>query len=230
MKDSLGDRMKFNYEQAYNFRLPARMPIVMRLDGKCFHTFTKGMQKPFDEELVRRMRCVATFLMENISGAQVAYIQSDEISILIHNYKKLDSEGWFGNEIQKMTSISAAMASTYMSEMYSRNAFFDSRVFVIPEAEVNNYFIWRQKDAIRNSISMLAQANFSHKELQNKNTKQVKKMLEEKGILWEELPLGYQRGSCVFKMANHTWADDVSIPLFTEDHEYIDKFLKVEEE
>jgi len=229
MKDSLGDRMKFNYEQAYNFRLPARMPIIMRLDGKCFHTFTKGMEKPFDEELIRRMSCVAVHLVHNISGAQIAYIQSDEISILIHNYKKLDTQGWFGNEIQKMTSISAAMASTYMSDMYSKEALFDSRVFVLPEAEVNNYFVWRQKDAIRNSISMFAQANFSHKELQGKNIKQIKQMLESIGKKWENLPLNYQRGSCVLRSGSETFNFDNKIPIFTENHDYIDNFLKVEE-
>lgn len=230
MKDKLGDRMKHNYEQAFNFRLPARMPIIMRLDGKCFHTFTKGMNKPFDEQLVSRMNCVATYLLNKISGAQVAYVQSDEISILIHNYKRLDSQGWFDNEVQKMTSISAAMASFYMSSMYCQEVLFDSRVFTLPEAEVNNYFVWRQKDALRNSISMVSQAFFSHKELQNKNVKQMKDMLEVRGKKWENYPLSCQRGSCVVRQPNGIIYFDDSIPLFTQDHNYIDKFLTVEDE
>lgn len=229
MKDKLGDRMKHNYEQAFNYRLPARMPIIMRLDGKCFHSFTKEMEKPFDKELVSRMNCVATLLLDRIAGSQLAYVQSDEISILIHNYKKLDSQGWFDNEIQKMTSISASIASYYMSSMYNKEALFDSRVFVLPEAEVNNYFVWRQKDALRNSVSMVAQTFFSHKDLQNKNIRQMREMLESKGIKWENYPLSCQRGSCVIKKDGLICFDD-SIPIFTENHDYVDKFLEVEEE
>lgn len=231
MKESLGNRMKHNYEQAFNFRLPSRMPIIMRLDGKCFHTFTRGMDKPFDKKLVANMTLVAKKLCENIEGAQLAYTQSDEISILIHNYKKFDTQGWFDNEIQKMCSTSAAIASAYMSSLYKKLVLFDSRVFVLPENEVNNYFIWREQDATRNSISMLAQSLYSHKELHSKNSKAILAMIMAKASSWNDLPLQLQRGSCIIKDEfGQKWVVDKKIPLFTNDHNYIDKLLIMEEE
>ena len=223
--------MKHNYEQAFNFRLPSRMPIIMRLDGKCFHTFTQDMDKPFDTKLVTNMTLVAKKLCENIAGVQMAYIQSDEISLLIHNYKKFDTEGWFDNEIQKMCSTSAAIASAYMSSIYKKLVLFDSRVFVLPENEVNNYFIWREQDATRNSISMLAQSLHSHKELHKKNSKAMLSMIMEKASSWNDLPLQLQRGSCIIKdELSQKWVVDKKIPLFTNNHNYIDKLLIMEEE
>jgi len=228
MNDKIGDRMKRNYEEAFKIRLPMRMPVIIRLDGKCFHTFTKKMDKPFDINLIRSMADTAKYLCKNISGAQLAYIQSDEISILVHNYKKLDSEPWFYNEIQKMVSVSAGMASSHMSMIYSKPVIFDSRVFVLPESEVNNYFIWRQKDAIRNSISMVAQSLYSHKDLQNKNCLQMKELISNVSkVPWSDIPDYEKHGETVIK-TDDGWIIDWRIPEFTNDHDYIEKLLKTE--
>ncbi len=179
-KMSLDDRMKLYYEKPYNFILPMRMPVIMRLDGKCFHSFTKGMDRPFDEKLISNMCGLTKLLCKEISGSALAYTQSDEISILIHNYKKLTSQAWFNNEIQKMVSIASGVASSFFSRIYNQQVLFDSRVFVLPEAEVTNYFIWRQQDASRNSIQMYAQSMFSHKELQDKSCGILQDMMFKK--------------------------------------------------
>ena len=114
-KLSLGGRMKEYYEEVWKIKLPMRMPIIIRLDGRAFHSLTKQMEKPFDKKFIQNMQEVALKLCENISGAQLAYVQSDEISILMHNYKKLNSQAWFGNELQKLVSISASIASSEMT-------------------------------------------------------------------------------------------------------------------
>ena len=197
-KLSLGSRMKHNYEEPFKVRLPARMPVIIRLDGKCFHTFTKNMEKPFDDELVGRMLTLTQSLCEEIGGAVLGYTQSDEISILLHNYKKFDTQAWFDNEIQKMVSVAGSIASSYMSRLYDREVLFDARTFVLPESEVNNYFVWRQEDCIKNSISMMAQSMFSHKELHKKNGKEKIRMICEKGESWEQLKANYKFGSMAY--------------------------------
>ncbi len=229
MKNGLGSRMKRNYEEVFKYRLPMRMPVIIRLDGKCFHTFTRGMMKPFDEKLIYNMATVAHFLCEKISGAQLAYVQSDEISILLHGYKKLDSEPWFANEVQKMVSISASMASSTMSRLYNKEVLFDSRVFVLPEAEVCNYFIWRQKDAVRNSISMVAQSLYSHKQLHGKRSDDMQEMIFQKGLNWNDISPHQKHGETVIK-GEHGWFIDWECPTFTVDRNYINKLLEVEDE
>jgi tRNA(His) 5'-end guanylyltransferase len=229
MNDKIGDRMKINYEEAFKIRLPMRMPVIIRLDGKCFHTFTKKMNKPFDNNLIKDMADTAKYLCKNIAGSQMAYVQSDEISILIHNYKKLDSEPWFHNEIQKMVSVSASIASSYMSRVYEKQVLFDSRVFVLPESEVNNYFIWRQKDAIRNSISMVAQSLYSHKELQNKSCSQMKEMIANRmDIKWDDINTHKKHGESIIKV-DGSWVVDWEMPELTTNHDYVENLLKTEE-
>jgi tRNA(His) guanylyltransferase len=231
IKSDIGNRMKFNYEEAYKIRLPMRMPVILRLDGKTFHTFTKqiGAEKPFDGLFIAAMNTLAQHLCKEIPTAQIAYIQSDEISILLHNYKKLNSQPWFGNEIQKMVSVSAGMASSFMSRAYEKEAIFDSRVFVLPESEVVNYFIWRQQDATRNSISMLAQSFYSHEELYKKNVPQMQDMMIQKEVNWDNLPTYKKRGTCIIKNKG-VWGVDSNIPTFSKDRDYIRKLLEVEEE
>ena len=283
-KDSLGDRMK-SYENITRTYLPSRMPIIIRIDGKAFHTFTKGFKKPFDDILMRAMEETATVLCRDIEGVKVAYTQSDEISLLITNNDTWETQPWFGNNLQKMASVAASIAtlafnrawdslceeyfgyheawgmfeSGYSSaeeviaadkfvKVYQRacntGATFDARVFVLPEDEVCNYFIWRQQDAIRNSIQSMGQAYFSHKELMNKNCENIKQMLVEKNIKWEAYPIPQQRGVCVIKQSTpvmttvyfdtnktettyrNKWTIDEAIPLFWKDRDYIDKLLK----
>jgi len=254
-KNSIGGRMKQNYENVFKYKLPERMPVIIRLDGRAFHTLTAKSDKPFDKNFIDLMDETAEYLCKEIQGVQLAYIQSDEISLLLHNYKKLDSQSWFNNEIQKMCSISAGLASAYFTMVYNesiiayrnhRNTLqlsqFDSRCFVIPEEEVCNYFIWRQKDWERNSIQMLAQSLYSHKELMNKNTAELNELCFQKGKNWNDLEVSLKRGrSCVYNLQhsgkiddidvfNMKWNIDNNIPIFTDDRNYIEKYLKIDEE
>lgn len=236
-KDLFGNRMK-QYENTYRYKMPRRLPVIIRIDGKAFHTYTKGLVKPFDENLANAMAETAKFLCENISGCKLAFYQSDEISLLITNNDKLTTEAWFDNNLQKMVSISASLATAKFNSLAWEGkpkdfALFDSRVFILPEDEVVNYFLWRQQDATRNSISMVAQANFNHKELQNLNTVQMQdKLVLEKNINWNNIETWKKRGLCVTREKNvkekgvrNPWYIDKEIPVFSKDREYIQRFL-----
>lgn len=271
-RDSLGDRMK-SYENITRTYLPGRMPVIIRIDGKAFHTFTKGFKKPFDDILMRAMQETAAALCREIEGVKVAYTQSDEISLLITNNDTWETQPWFGNNLQKMVSVAASIATLTFNKIFWRElmdynhtvpfgagdnseehkllkaywqackkgAMFDARAFVLPEDEVCNYFIWRQQDAIRNSIQAVGQANFSHRELMNKNCENIKQMLVEKNIKWETCPQACQRGISVIKkpievgaesnpymkITRNRWTIDDNIPLFWEDRDYIDRFLNL---
>jgi tRNA(His) 5'-end guanylyltransferase len=189
------------------------------------------------------MNDLAIRLCDEASGAVLGYVQSDEISIFIHNYKSLDSQPWFGNEVQKIVSITAGLASSYFTSRWGKEAMFDARVFILPESEVTNYLIWRQKDCIRNSVSMSAQAIFSHKQHQGKKTSEKLDMLLEKGVDWFAYPIGWQRGRAIVKVprevagkdkktgeeklsVRHVWQVE-DPPIFTEDRNYIERHLKV---
>lgn len=259
-KDSLGDRMK-GYENIWKTKLPRRMPMIIRVDGKAFHTYTKNCVKPFDINLASLMDNTAKHLCENIQGAQIAYVQSDEITILVHDYQSLNSEAWFDKELQKMCSISAALASTYFTfysgtlfadatkgELpWSKNkiALFDSRCFIVPEHDVVNNFVWRQQDAVRNSIQMLARSLYSHNECNNKNQSDLQEMIHQKGLNWNDVPTGFKRGRCVYKkpfyvvsdermheedVVRNKWIIDVEIPIFTADRNFIGRHLAIQNE
>lgn len=217
-------RMKDNYETRARSYLSRRTPVIMRLDGKAFHTYTKGLNKPFDEGLIEDMAETTKYLCKNIQGAKCAYVQSDEISILITDFDTLDTQAWFDYEVQKMCSISASLASVHFTWLRlnrwlktapgkdsvalnlitaTQNAAFDSRVFNIPKEEVANYFLARQKDAVKNSISMLAQSLYSHgkpnSELDKKNQSEMQEMCWQKGHNWNDLHWSKKRGSFVVK-------------------------------
>jgi tRNA(His) guanylyltransferase len=224
--DSLGDRMK-SYEQVSDYSLTRRTPVVLRVDGKSFHTLTRKMDKPLDMRFVRCMMNVARDLIKDIQGSKIAYCQSDEISVLLTDWETLETESWFGNRLSKMLSVSASIATLSFNESYKyqfdgdARGLFDSRVFNLPKEEVNNYFIWRQQDATRNSINSLAQSLFSHKELQNLNTSQVQeKLFQEKDINWNNLPTIQKRGFCHLREGL-----DKEIPIFTQEISYVEKYL-----
>lgn len=184
------------YEAATGNQLPPRMPIILRVDGRAFHTLTKRYEKPFDSKLIRVMDNVAKVLMKEISGAELAYVQSDEISILIHPYKRFNSQCWFGGKVQKMTSIAAAICSSVASLELEKLVQYDARVFVLPESDVSNYFLWRQNDWQRNSLQMLARSHFSHKELTGKNMSDMHEMLYSIGVNWAKLEDELKNGRC----------------------------------
>jgi tRNA(His) guanylyltransferase len=207
-KDSLGDRMK-GYENVTRNVLTRRTPVIMRLDGKAFHTFTRGCEKPFDKTIVETMASTAEYLVQNIQGAKVGYVQSDEITILLTDFDELNTDAWFGYNIQKMTSIAASMASVFFTTqwmltldvtriddmMKCNPALFDCRVFNIPKEEVANNFRWRYQDWLRNSIQMLAQSLYSHKELQGKKTPELHEMCFQKGKNWNDLDPQFKNGT-----------------------------------
>lgn len=120
-KTTLGDRMKNNYENISRYYLTRRMPIITRIDGKSFHTFTKGFKKPFDDILVKTMQETMEYLCENIQGCVLGYTQSDEISLVLVDYAELTTDAWFGNNLQKMCSVSASMATLAFNKAFTRN-------------------------------------------------------------------------------------------------------------
>lgn len=276
-RDDLGNRMKIFYEEVPKTRLMRRCPVICRIDGKAFHTFTRGFKRPFDDVLIMTMQETAKYLCENIQGCQLAYTQSDEISLLLIDYQRFETSAWFDYEIQKMCSISASMATMVFNKIFrdmvgklhingsleeeyscilykaaQKGAMFDARVFNIPKEETCNYFYWRQLDASRNSIQMVGQANFSHKELQHKSCNDIQDMLmTQKGINWNDFPAYQKRGSCVVrnkvvlesddvtekcmlcdpKQGENNWIIDYNIPIFkSEGREYIERFVNVREE
>ncbi len=232
-KTSIGDRMK-QYEAVPKTKLQRRTPVIIRLDGKAFHTWTRWLKNydpsltksPFSDVMFDTMSTTMVNLVACIQNAVFAYAQSDEISILLNDWKQLKTQQWFAANVQKMVSISASMATAYFNESLKSApaplALFDSRVFNIPKEEVANYFIWRQQDATRNSINMLAQYHFPHKELQSLNTDQVQeKLFTEKGVNWNDIDVWKRRGYCATDKSF-----DQNIPIFTQDREYIEQHLE----
>lgn len=237
MKDELGHRMKTYYENRTKVKLPRRTYTIIRIDGKAFHTYTRKLGKPFDATLIDDMFWTTKMLCENIQGCKMGYTQSDEISLLLTDFDRLGTDAWFDGNIQKMTSVSASMATGYFNSRREPNeygvpqplAFFDSRVFTIPTSvEVENYFIWRQKDAIRNSISMLAQSLYSHKELHKKGERDKIEMIKDKYHNWETLPDWIRRGYFVTKndeTRGFGWNSSIGTPDFVEQRELLTEHI-----
>jgi len=209
MKDDLGKRMKENFEVRTRQYLPRRTYTILRLDGKCFGNFTKGMKRPYDERFIRTMDNTAKFLCEEIQGCKMGYAQSDEISLLLTDFENITTDAWFDGQVQKMVSVAASMATAKFNAVINydvddsqkKMAFFDARVFTIPDpVEVENYFVWRQKDAVRNSLQMHAQSLFSPKELHGKSQANMHDMIHEKGQNWNDLPDGFKRGRTIHKV------------------------------
>ena len=288
--DDLGTRMKEFYEQVPKTRLVRRMPVAIRIDGKAFHTFTKGFHKPFDDILIKTMQETTKYLCENIQGCVLGYTQSDEITLILVDYQKLTSSAWFDYEVQKLCSISASMTTMAFNKFFERNAenyiqncatdyeidglygkgtpeyqlckiyqkaaekgaMFDARCFNIPKEEVTNLIYWRQLDATRNSIQMVGQVNFSHKELQNKSCNDIQDMLHErKGVNWNDYPTVYKRGTACIKnrkiieyldefkvtarlidstKTENSWIIDTEMPILKgEDRAYVDDLVYIGE-
>jgi len=244
-RDSLGDRMK-RYESVWKTRLTPRLPLVVRADGKAFHTLTRDMKRPFDPDFVEHMIAVATELCREISGAQMAYVQSDEISVLVRDDQTFDTQAWFDKELDKTVSVSAGIASAEMSLRLGRRAVFDARAFILPPAEVTNYFVWRQQDATRNSVSMAAHAELARtlgvKEAQTllhgKTWGQQQELLfSHCQINWSrDYPTQMKRGACIVPVeeeragrdgpvTRRAWVADREIPVFTADRTFVERFL-----
>lgn len=281
--DDLGNRMK-EYESRNRYFLQKRIPVVIRLDMRAGHTYTRGFGRPFDDIFIAAMQNTAKYLCENIQNVKLSYQQSDEITLVLVDYDKLNTECFFEYRVDKLCSIVASMATmafnkaiedatdlafnkefyelglgstpsedeedVYNDELegleekydkyYSKvgKAMFDARCCNLPKEEVTNNLYWRQLDATRNSIQMVGQANFSHKELHGKSCNQIQDMLmEQKNINWNDYPTYQKRGSCCIKENYETengmrsrWIVDKDIPIFKCDgREYVDRFVYVGE-
>ena len=276
----LANRMK-GYEKRNQYYLQKRTPVAIRVDGRSFHTFTKGFKRPFDDILMKSMQETAKYMCENIQGAKLAYVQSDEITIILTDYDTLDTDCWFNYRTDKLCSISASMATMAFNEFFERNAenyiqncatdyeinglygpetfeyklceiytkaiekgaMFDARCFNIPKEEVTNLIYWRQLDATRNSIQMVGQANFSHKELQNKSCNDIQDMLhEQKGINWNDYPTVCKRGTAIIYVNYQNpqsltngdiikgWKIDTEMPILKgENRAYVDDLVYIGE-
>lgn len=217
MKDDLGKRMKEQYEQRTRTWLPRRTYTIIRLDGKAFHTFTRGMDRPFDENFMLLMDFTAADLCKEIQGCKMGYVQSDEISLLLTDFDKITTDAWFDGQVQKIVSVAASLATGFFnyhldSMSPEKPAFFDARAFTIPDPiEVENYFIWRQKDAVRNSLAMHAQSLFSPAKLHGKSQADMHDMIHEKGENWDKLPEGFKRGRTMQKHVEGHW-----VPTFPD--------------
>ena len=275
----LANRMK-EYEKRNQYYLQKRTPVAIRVDGRSFHTFTKGFKRPFDEVLMKSMQETAKYMCENMGNAKFAYVQSDEITIILVDYDTLETDCWFNYRTDKLCSIAASMATMAFNKIFyqealewynkmkpttltderkvvaqiqiykqaaEKGAMFDARCFNIPKEEVTNLIYWRQLDAARNSIQMVGQANFSHKELQNKSCNMIQDMLhEQKGINWNDFPTDCKRGAAVIKKKIGTnvaaacgiagatyetrWVIDRNMPMLKgEDRKYLDDLVYIGE-
>lgn len=219
-RDSLGDRMK-QYENIERRYLTRRAPLIIRIDGVHFHSYTKGFDRPYYEPFRRAMECTMLDLCKNIMGCKLGYTQSDEITLLLTDDDTIETQAWFGKNLQKIVSVCASMATYFFNKNVElicrataenlaplRNAFenrmacFDARAFVLPREEVLNIFEWREQDCLRNAVESAGQTYFSHGQLMGKTCKEIKEMLANfRGINFDAYPAWYRRGVCARKMA-----------------------------
>ncbi len=261
-KDALGDRMK-RHEATTCFALPKRTYTILRVDGRAFHTWTRGLEKPYDLNFMLCMDAAAVALCEEIPGTQFAYVQSDEISLLAVDFLNIGTEPWFDGNVQKWASVGASIATMAFNRAVANrhenptaaigllrkidgklpNATFDARVYTIPDLiEVENYFVWRQADAERNSVMMLARAHASHKQLAGKNRAAQHEAIHAAGDNWAKHPASFKHGRVVRKEENtaigkyaesagvefrSNWVVDADTPVFTKDRGYLRRLVPV---
>lgn len=187
----IGARMKANYEFPSRHQLVRRMPVIIRVDGRAFHTYTRSFDRPFSELIIDAMRDSAQQVSKEMQGFKAAYIQSDEASFLLTDYDTHQTEGWFGYVKSKLESITASLFTATFNrfiwgvcEDSQLMAAFDARAFNIPREEVVNYFLWRAKDWERNSVTMYCGHYFSHKEMHGKGRADQHEMLHSIDKNW----------------------------------------------
>lgn len=196
---NIGDRIK-KYERASRLSLLPRSYVVIRVDGKAFHTFTRGCEKPFDRKLINAMVRAGERCAAEMQGFKIGYHQSDEFTFILSDLDSYESEMWFDREVQKLVSVTASMFGAYFNdEMGGTTAVFDARAFNVPAEDVPNTLIWRQRDWERNSIQMLARAHFSAKELHNKKHADIHEMLHQKAVNWAKLDDDLKNGTLITK-------------------------------
>jgi tRNA(His) 5'-end guanylyltransferase len=246
-KSSLGDRMK-GYEAVATHKFIKRMPLVIRLDGKAFHSLLRPLKNrtksdPWDSDYHETMVNTTIHLANNIQNVILAYSQSDEITLVLKDWAELTSQQWFDGKQSKIESVAASMAtgafnkyadkSGLMDNLNHDFAMFDARAFNVPKEDVLNNVLWRQQDATRNSVQMLGHFHFSHTELQNKNVSQIQDMLMlTHQVNWNDLEVWKRRGFCVHRRISSDdsellsgFALDEEMPILTQDRNYIERFL-----
>jgi tRNA(His) guanylyltransferase len=256
-KNDLTKRMKENYELRFRHFLPRRTYVLVRVDGRSFHSYTRGLEKPYDRELMECMDAAAIELCKGVAGAKFAFVQSDEISLLMTDFEDISSQAWFDNCQNKIESITASIATmafnlkvaefnregkTKLGITKKPNAMFDSRAWVIPDPiEVENYFVDRQQDAARNSVTLLASNYAAHKQLHGKSTSDRHEIIHEAGDNWANHPVRFKHGGIISRVCSidyetgslnpckgkgtptvrHHWAVDEQTPIFTQNREYL---------
>jgi tRNA(His) guanylyltransferase len=258
-KDALGDRMKGSYEDRTRFFLPRRTYTILRVDGRAFHTWTRGLSKPYDNEMMACMDAAGAALCNEVAGAKFAFTQSDEISVLITDFENEASQSWFDGNIQKTVSVASSIASTAFNlkvmelkggefeiPLWKKkpNAVFDARAFTIPDyIEVENYFVWRQGDARRNSVTLLASNYASAKQLHGKSESDRQEIIHAAGDNWAKHPVRFKHGAVTRKVVSvdieitplnprfvpkspdpivrSSWELDEKTPVFTRNREYL---------
>lgn len=206
--DSFGDRMKEYEAQETERRFMPLLPVYARIDGRCFSRFTQGLERPYDTRITRAMIDTTKFLVEE-THARIGYTQSDEIS-LVWCQERYDSELPFGGKVHKMVSVLASMTAARFAtvcrflddDMRERaeklSPHFDCRVFQLPNrTEAANAFLWRERDATKNAVSMAARSFYSHKALDGKNSSEMQEMIFQKGQNFNDYPAFFKRGTFV---------------------------------
>lgn len=218
MADSLGDRMKKMYEDRYRISLTRRVPVVLRIDGRAFHTLTRGLNKPFDAKFIHSMVYAATKVVEDVQGAKVAYVQSDEISILLTDYDTIYTEAYFDYNLQKIVSNVASLATIHFNDYFRERvrpeavATFDCRAFNVPESDVANYFLWRWRDWERNSIQMLARSLYEQSRLHGKKRADLHEMCFQRGVNWADLDSRFKNGTLLVREGSR-WFEKTDFSL-----------------
>ena len=192
-KDAIGDRMK-RYEAVSQGFLTPNMPVFVRVDGRAFHTYTRGCAKPFDFDLIGAMTHAAQNTAKDMHGFVLGYVQSDEATFMLSDYERTETQGWFGYETSKIVSLSASLFTAHFNAHVQTLdagkqfglATFDARAFNVPLDDAPNVFVWRQKDWERNWVSMLARSQFSAKQLHGKSRREVMEMVSPESLMFLE--------------------------------------------
>ena len=223
-KDTLGDYMK-GFEQAEtNHRIEKGFPMMARLDGRSFHTFTRGLDRPFDKNLTELMQETTRHLVKE-TNALIGYTQSDEITLIWYVGADDPRQYMFDGKCQKNCSVLASIATCffvknlpkYLPSKADEFPTFDARVWQVPT--LHDAFLalmWRENDAIKNSITMLALAHFSHKTLQDVNGLEKRKMLQEIGHPWELYPSENRKGSYFMRVTEERFLTEAELQTIPE--------------
>lgn len=198
----LDEKQKYYEGKEAQRSLTDGLPVIVRLDGRSFHNFTKGMVRPYDPKMSLCMQDTTRHLVE-VFHPDIGYTQSDEITLIWKN-EELNQDFIFGGRLQKLTSILSASASvmfnklvaTHLPEKAELMPTFDARVWQVPNLLIAyENLLWRESDAVKNSITMAASAYYSHKELHGKNSSEKQEMLFQKGVNWNDYPDFFKRGT-----------------------------------